>query len=116
MLVKFGVDFSVLRNEYLGEKFVRFHFDSKRKKMGTILQNIPESPSQHRLHVKGASEIVLECCSRILTKDGIEDIAMCKEEIKLTIDKFATEALRTIALAYKDLQEDEGSINLRDGF
>lgn len=67
------------RLKYLGkldEDYVRFHFDSSRKRMSTIL-NIPSDEvgqTAHnyprRIHMKGASEIVLSCVSHYLNEDG----------------------------------------------
>ena len=61
MAQKFGSDFDSLRNTHLPDPFVRFQFTSKRKKMGTIMQNVSntEHDYPYRLVLKGASEIVL---------------------------------------------------------
>lgn len=46
---------------------VRFQFDSSRKRMSTII-NTPEGTK--RIHIKGASEIVLESCTHYLDSNG----------------------------------------------
>lgn len=82
--------------------------------MSTVITLDDGEPSEYgysqRLHVKGASEIILETCTHYLDKDGnkqpISDEV--KELINDTIKNFAKQALRTIAFAYKDLQQGEG--------
>lgn len=63
-----------------------------------------------RLHVKGASEIVLATCSHYLDAGGskVELSDSMVNQLNDTIQGFAKQALRTIAFAYKDLQPDEG--------
>lgn len=57
-----------------------------------------------RLYSKGASEIVLARCSMIVTESGVKPL---EEEEKLAftssvINRFASEAMRTIGLAFRD--------------
>lgn len=69
---KCGIKYEELRTKYLGfneEDFTRFHFDSSRKRMSTIL-TIPQNEvntTAHgynkRIHMKGASEVVLTCAT-----------------------------------------------------
>jgi Ca2+-transporting ATPase len=53
---------------------LRFQFDSARKRMSTVLDLPDGESSEHgyakRLHVKGASEIILKTCSHYLNADG----------------------------------------------
>lgn len=62
MANKFGHDCETLRAKHLKENFTRFQFTSKRKRMSTVLTNIDDNEYEYdkRLHVKGASEIVLD--------------------------------------------------------
>ena len=60
---------------------------------------------EKRLHVKGASEIVLDTCHSYLDEDGLkqpldDDV---REELTELIARYAKSALRTFAFAYKDL-------------
>ncbi len=78
--------------------------------MSTILENIQTKNSYgKRLHIKGASEIVKNCCSHYL--DGEGNVQSMTDEIKGNLDnvinKYAQKALRTIAVAYKDLSPNE---------
>ncbi len=58
-----------------------------------------------RLHVKGASEIVLKTCTHYLDRNGdkIQLSDSMIEQINDNISSFAKKALRTIVFAYKDL-------------
>lgn len=52
---------------------MRFPFDSSRKRMSTLV-DLKDEKSEHgypkRIHVKGASEIVLATCSHFLDING----------------------------------------------
>ncbi len=78
-------------------------FSSKRKRMSTIFKT---EEGVIRQFTKGASEIVMGKCTRILDKGG--RVRHLSEEEKgeiynNVIKKFASQALRTVCLAYKDL-------------
>ncbi|XP_050205841.1 calcium-transporting ATPase 2, plasma membrane-type [Mercurialis annua] len=78
-------------------------FNSTKKRMG-ILVELPEGGL--RAHTKGASEIVLAACDKVINSDG-EVIALDEtliNHLKVTIDQFASEALRTLCLAYMDME------------
>jgi Ca2+ transporting ATPase len=69
------VDFQLQRKKYLNEdEMIRFPFDSARKRMSTVIDLLEDEPTEFgypkRLHVKGASEIVLETCTHYLAEDG----------------------------------------------
>jgi magnesium-transporting ATPase (P-type) len=72
MIIKFGVDLDKKRSQHLPRDFTRFHFTSKRKRMSTIIQNCgsTEHGYDKRIHMKGAAEIILACCSFYLNQDG----------------------------------------------
>jgi len=113
MLNQFEVNFVKMRGEFLPDPFTRFQFTSKRKKMSTVLQNVSDSESGHpeRLHVKGAAEIVLRLCTHYVDENG-DKVELTDEKrediITNVIEKYAKKALRTICLAYRDLEEGEG--------
>lgn len=92
----------------------RFLFDSSRKRMSTILElkdsDKNENGYPRRLHVKGASEIVLETCTHYLDTQGQKQALddQMKQQLLQTIKEYAKNALRTIGFAYKDLKEGEG--------
>jgi len=76
--------------------------------MSTIMNNCgsTEYGYDKRIHMKGASEIVLSCCSHYLDQDGrkVELLDERKSKIETEIKDYANHALRTISLAYKDLK------------
>lgn len=116
MLKQFGTDYQGMREQFLPDPFIRFQFTSRRKKMSTILQNIEDNESGYdkRLHVKGASEIVLGLCTHYINEDGEKNVLT--DDIKAlivqeTITKYANNALRTICVAYRDIEEEEGGAN-----
>ena len=113
LLRQFEVNYVGMRMQFLEEPFVRFPFTSKRKKMSTILQHVAESETGHpyRLHMKGAAEIVLGLCSKFIDSEGFVSDLTDDDKQRITtevIENYASQALRTICLAYKDLGEEEG--------
>jgi P-type Ca2+ transporter type 2C len=84
-------------------------FNSAKKRMGVVIQ-LPEGAL--RAHCKGASEIILASCSKYLNEDGnvIPLDSGTIDHLKATIDSFANEALRTLCLAYIEV-EDGFSVN-----
>lgn len=96
-----GGDFQAERQ---ASKLVKVEpFNSTKKRMGVILE-LPEGGL--RAHCKGASEIVLAACDKVINSDG--DVVPLDEGsikyLKATIDQFASEALRTLCLAYMELE------------
>lgn len=78
-------------------------FNSTKKRMGVILEL---TEGGLRAHTKGASEIVLAACDKVLNSDGevvpLDDAST--NYLKDTIEQFASEALRTLCLAYTELE------------
>lgn len=72
MMAKLGADVNELRKKHVPEPYVRFQFTSKRKRMSTVIQNCGQTESDHdaRCHMKGAAEIVLDCCNSYLNESG----------------------------------------------
>jgi len=96
---KLGSDYKALRNQYPVIELVPF--SSARKSMCTVIQL---TDKKYRCHVKGASEIVLAQASHMLNTKGeiilITDSA--KDMMETAINTMASNALRTICLAYRD--------------
>ena len=66
--------------------------------------------------MKGAAEIILACCSFYLNQDG-EKIQLhdeMKSNLLQIITQYASQALRTICFAYKDLKQGDGGPNHED--
>lgn len=75
--------------------------------MSTIIENCEDLSNGYdkRIHMKGASEIVLENCSYYLNAKG-ERKALSeemKQQIHSVITGYAESTLRTIGFAYKDI-------------
>lgn len=108
-IVRCGFDYNKLRKDLIPKDLVRFQFDSARKRMSTII----DVDGKKRIHIKGASEIVLETCTHYLDVNGqkqaIDD--QTKHLINGIIKDYAKNALRTIAFAYKDIPEGLGGPN-----
>lgn len=78
-------------------------FNSLKKRMGVVLE-LPEGGL--RAHSKGASEIILAACDKVINADG-EIVPLDGATINYlndTINQFANEALRTLCLAYMELE------------
>lgn len=73
-ITRCNCDYVAVRSRYLPAGYLRFQFDSARKRMSTIITLDENEDSENgygqRLHVKGASEIILETCTHYLDKDG----------------------------------------------
>ncbi|XP_010523745.1 PREDICTED: putative calcium-transporting ATPase 11, plasma membrane-type [Tarenaya hassleriana] len=97
-----GGDFHSQRREH---KILKIEpFNSDKKKM-SVLTAPPEGGV--RAFCKGASEIVLRMCEKVVDSSG-EPIPLSEEQVRKisgVIEGFASEALRTLCLAYKDLDE-----------
>lgn len=104
-LAKDHLGLQSLRETRANEQVVQMMpFDSSKKCMAAVVK----IESGYRLIVKGASEILLKCCSQIVEPQGLEQSALTKpraKELRATIDKYASGSLRTIGLVYKDFAE-----------
>lgn len=78
-------------------------FNSTKKRMGVVLE-LPQGGL--RAHTKGASEIVLAACDKVMNPNG-EVVPLdeaTRDHLTEIIDNFANEALRTLCLAYAELE------------
>jgi len=75
--------------------------------MGTLLKNIENgTPDGVRLHMKGASEIILGFCDKIHyweTNEVVELTPEIRAGIEEAIKTMAKASLRTISCAYKEI-------------
>uniref|UniRef100_A0A8D0B819 Calcium-transporting ATPase n=1 Tax=Salvator merianae TaxID=96440 RepID=A0A8D0B819_SALMN len=104
LLVELGQDYEAMRTKIPEEKLYKVYtFNSDRKSMSTVLKNPNGS---YELFSKGASEILLEKCHQILDSEG-KPISFPKPDrervIKNVLEPMASEGLRTICIAYRDL-------------
>ncbi|MBO3809549.1 MAG: cation-translocating P-type ATPase [Candidatus Brockarchaeota archaeon] len=93
----------------LEERFPRIGeipFTSERKRMTTI-HKTPDG--EIHAYMKGAPEIVLERCTRILENGVEKDLTMEKRKRILEVnEQLAGDALRMLAMAYRRLRENMG--------
>uniref|UniRef100_A0A3B1IE88 Calcium-transporting ATPase n=1 Tax=Astyanax mexicanus TaxID=7994 RepID=A0A3B1IE88_ASTMX len=111
-------DYQPIRNQIPEEKLYKVYtFNSVRKSMSTVTK-LPDG--SFRMYSKGASEIVLKKCSRILNEVGEPRVFRPRdrdEMVKKVIEPMACDGLRTICVAYRDFPgnpepqwEDENNI------
>ncbi|XP_061571232.1 plasma membrane calcium-transporting ATPase 1 isoform X1 [Cololabis saira] len=102
-------DYQAIRNEIPEEKLYKVYtFNSVRKSMSTVLKMADGS---YRMFSKGASEILLKKCYKILTASGEAKVFRPRDRddmVKKVIEPMASEGLRTICLAYRDFPTAEG--------
>lgn len=84
------------------QRHCQFHFDPELKLMSTI-DHAPDQPPV--IHTKGAPEAVLAICSHILDIDGhpVPLGAPERHAVEAAINAFATDGLRVLAFASRDL-------------
>lgn len=93
-----GISIEEYRNKY--RKVKEEPFSSETKIMSTIHKN----ENRYIITAKGAVEELLNSCSHMLINDAIELInSQDKESLIIESDKLATNGLRTIALAFKEV-------------
>uniref|UniRef100_A0A3P8NMS6 Calcium-transporting ATPase n=1 Tax=Astatotilapia calliptera TaxID=8154 RepID=A0A3P8NMS6_ASTCA len=102
-------DYQPIRDEVPEEKLYKVYtFNSSRKSMSTVLKN---ADGGFRMYSKGASEIILRKCSRILDAQGQPRVFKPKdrdEMVRKVIEPMACDGLRTICVAYRDFPAEAG--------
>jgi len=121
---KMGGDYMAYRESKYIKQIQTYPFSSERKSMTTLIEinlnseGIEDHEPIYRVHIKGASEIVLSYCSHAMIlphpKDRQGEAINQELNEKLlndfnenVIKKFAENSLRTICLAYRDLTKTE---------
>ncbi len=98
-LILMGIQFNANKDNYTGKKTEEIPFSSERKKMSILYEDRGKS----FVYAKGAAEIILDCCDRILINSKESELDKSqKENIHQKIKEFNDGGLRTIALAYKE--------------
>ncbi|XP_037657773.1 plasma membrane calcium-transporting ATPase 2 isoform X1 [Choloepus didactylus] len=96
-------DYDPVRTQMPEEKLYKVYtFNSVRKSMSTVIKLPDES---FRMYSKGASEIVLKKCCKILNGAGEPRVFRPRdrdEMVKKVIEPMACDGLRTICVAYRD--------------
>lgn len=103
-----GMNYESVRKQYTITQ--KFPFNSLRKRMSCLIVDPNILGKKNRLVSKGASEILLEACTRFHSFQSDEILSMTLErraEITSAIEKMASQALRTLILAYRDFEGPE---------
>ncbi|KAK9181161.1 hypothetical protein WN944_024298 [Citrus x changshan-huyou] len=109
--LRLGGDFEAQRREF---KIIKVEpFNSVRKKMSVLIA-LPAGGM--RAFCKGASEIVLSMCDKMVSDNG-QPVPLSEEQFRNitdVINGFASEALRTLCLAFKDINDSSNENNIPD--
>ncbi|XP_056381261.1 plasma membrane calcium-transporting ATPase 2 isoform X9 [Hyla sarda] len=99
-------NYQTVRNLIPEEKLYKVYtFNSVRKSMSTVVKL---EDGSFRLYSKGASEIILKKCSKILNEVGEPRLFKPRdrdEMVKKVIEPMASDGLRTICIAYRDFPQ-----------
>ncbi|KAJ7994453.1 hypothetical protein DPEC_G00249420 [Dallia pectoralis] len=100
-------DYQPIRNQIPEEKLYKVYtFNSVRKSMSTVIK-LPDG--NFRMYSKGASEIVLKKCTKILNAEGEARAFRPRDKdemVKKVIEPMACDGLRTICVAFRDFPGD----------
>eukprot|EP00123_Amoebidium_parasiticum_P014394 comp22478_c0_seq1/m.33887 comp22478_c0_seq1/g.33887 ORF comp22478_c0_seq1/g.33887 comp22478_c0_seq1/m.33887 type:complete len:1148 (-) comp22478_c0_seq1:453-3896(-) len=107
MILEQGIDYNQIRSAH--KPLVMYPFSSARKSSGAVVAStLMDGTSGYRLHIKGASEMVLGRCTRMLLADGhvgpLTD--QVRREVLARIESYARESLRTLVLAYREFTDN----------
>jgi Ca2+-transporting ATPase len=106
-LENLGIDYVLQRDEF--PVSYQWTFSTDRKYMATL--GTSSSTNTRILHIKGAPEIILNHCTRILTPQG--ERAFREEEkavIETQLHEYQQRGMRTLAFAYHDAPADHTEI------
>ncbi|MDP2601642.1 MAG: calcium-translocating P-type ATPase, PMCA-type [Deltaproteobacteria bacterium] len=104
LAAKAGVDHEETKQQ--NARINEFPFSSDRKRMTTIHRM---EDGKIRAFVKGAPEVILDRCSSLLNGNETMTLGSTQREgILKANEEMANDALRVLAIAYKDLPEADG--------
>ena len=106
-----GVDYLPLREE--AEVVSQLTFSTERKYMATVVK----SPllGKKVLYVKGAPEIVLGNCRRVMMNGNVVPTETARPEIEQQLLAYQNQAMRTLGFAYQILEEGANEAPYTDG-
>lgn len=113
-ILEFGLQLGGESAHYKASAIVKVEpFNSIKKKM-SVLVSLPGGG--FRAFCKGASEIVLEMCDKIVNSNGESVSLSAKQRKNITdvINGFACEALRTLCLAFRDMEKSPDDDEIPD--
>lgn len=97
-----GVNYMDIRENT--EVVEQLTFSTERKYMATIVRS---ASAQNLLYVKGAPEIVFGKCKQVLSPEGLQPAADCRQAIEEQLLDYQNQAMRTLGLAYKPLNDKQ---------
>lgn len=98
---KAGIIKSKIDSEY--KRIDEIPFDSDRKCMSVICAN---PKGEMAVYSKGAPDVIIQKCSKILTSRGVSELTpTIKKQIMRSNELMATNALRVIGVAYKNIPQ-----------
>ncbi|HLX61156.1 MAG TPA: cation-translocating P-type ATPase, partial [Planctomycetota bacterium] len=89
----------------------RLPFSTEHKFMASLLEI---GPSRRVLHVKGAPEVLLSRCSRILTESGLEPFDKWRAPLDEKLHRFQDRGMRTLGFAFKERDVGPAAGELKD--
>ncbi|CAH8509078.1 unnamed protein product [Schistosoma turkestanicum] len=99
-----GRSYEEIRSQWNEERLYKVYtFNSIRKSMSTVIKE-SDNPLSFLLFTKGASEMVVKCCSWMMDEQSRPRPFSVQDQERLTeavIEPMAGEGLRTIGIAYK---------------
>jgi len=115
-LLLLGFDYRELRENTTVIK--AYPFSSLKKRMSTIVQIVQHDVIKRRMYTKGASEVILQMCTSYMDEDGsIKAITpKIRTQFSEQIASMASQGLRTITLAFKDLRDEDDIPSLTSSF
>ena len=110
-LYRFRAPISVEKDKYLKDEgsFKQFPFDSKKKRMTTFVKH-KDFSTGYRLFSKGGGENARVFCKFYLDPDTGEKKTLddsISTQIKQSIEEFNKDKLRSLYIAYKDINENQ---------
>lgn len=104
--IKSGEELGIYKKE-IDARYLRINeepFSSERKMMSVVVRDKDSNASKFMILIKGAPEIVIKKCARILMNGEIRKLTKEEEELILNQNNnFAEDALRVLGLAYKEV-------------
>lgn len=91
---------NILRDEQL---IRTLPFTSTRKMMSVVVKQ----DGKYYLYTKGAPDVLIDKCSGVLIEDKVEQAEKAKTDFLAVVDAYAEEALRTLAVAQRELSEEQ---------
>ena len=115
LLSKFNLNWALERRSAIDKVVKSIPFSTSHKSMSTFVTQ-PGGTSV-RLHVKGASEILLRRCTHAASHAGAvaELTDDARRKLRDVIRTLGTQGLRTLALAHRDLESKEAASVIKAG-